>query len=246
MGLENLLNELNSYITEKGFSEKNYSIFHFGSEYKNIHSDVDIVVALPENSINNEIKEGLNQIYKKRKENNNYKIWIESLEDFVQRKKWKNPKKIALHKLELNEDWIDLAPITLLYKIGREGKHFSGKNVPRNLNIGLSKGHVDPGEGYELFLLASRYLAKGKLKNFPNDSPNEIAKGILYSGYSVVLNAEEGLKENYEDIKETAIRIFGHDVKNKDMYQKILEAAFSVKKGDLTALEKISDNELIS
>ncbi len=246
MGLNKLLTELDSYLNKKGFTEEEYSIFHFGSEQKNVYSDVDVVIAIGEEHIEEGIKKDLNHIYKNYKEKGNYKVWIESLDDFFEKDNWENPKKIALHKMELNEDWIDLAPITLLYKMGKDGKHFSGKDIPRHLTVGISKGHVDPGEGYELFLLASRYLAKGKLKNYPNDSPNEIAKAILYAGYSVILNAEEGLKENFEEIKENAIRIFGHDVKNKDMHQKMLETALSIKKGNFEAIENISEEELIS
>ena len=220
--------------------------FVFGSPERNKDSDLDIVVVLRKENdrYKNEIVEKLHEL-EKEYENKNIRFWIsfdkESYLNFEEKADHIPVKRAADNSLET---WGNICRSILRYKIATTGVRLVGDDLPSRLFVATNPRSVGVSEGYEAYLLGTRYLADWA----GSGSPNSFAKAVLYASYSLVINGEEGLQKSFEDVAKAAERVMGYFIGNialntqeKDRYlREVINIALNAKKGELTDLSAVN------
>jgi len=209
------------------YHPNSYSAFVFGSyvtKETSKGSDLDIVCLFEDHNLKQEITK-LQEKYS----NTPVKFWVGSLEDCLKEEAVFSPIK------PIDEDvWLHLGNYYLQFIMGHQGQHLLGKDVVKLFKERARMYEIPKEEAYEMYLISTRHLALGYLR----DDKNLLAKAVARATLSWALLEGDRIPKNYKEIFDEGRKLLGYvGLKEKEKFLTLLKKMESIKTGHATGIQ---------
>gem|GEM_PF-3124080 len=229
--LDTLLKDVTDNLKDilKNQDENSYSVFVFGShvtQETTESSDLDIVCLFDKGSYEVFSKRviELQQEYR----DTPVKLWIGSLEDCLKEEPTFLPAK------PVDKDvWLYLGNYYLQFIMGYQGKPLLGRDMVSYFKTKVKRHEIPKEEAYEMYLISTRHLALGYLK----DDVGLLSKAVARATLAWSFLESDRIPKSYSEIFKEGLRLLGYVGLEKERFTGLLkkvEAIRTKKDGKLT------------